>query len=287
MDNSLGSIIDSASSVLILLPTRPGLDHVASGLSFQLSLKGRKEAQVTCSSPMLVEFNRLVGVEKISSDLGNKNLVIRFLDYRASDIERVSWDIENGQFKLTVIPQPGFTAPRREQAQFGYSGVSADTIILIGGQTEADFPELKREELTGAKIVHIGTMAFSSSFSVMSFARPASTISEIIALLIKENAFLLDPDIATNLVLGIEEGSGHFTKSDVTADTFSIFAELLRAGGRRIAKEKPAVPAVVSPAGFPFRPQPAGGQAFQEVESKEQPPQDWLNPKVYKGTSVS
>ena len=45
----------------------------------------------------------------------------------------------------------------------------------------------------------------------MSFAKPGATTSEMVANFIKENGMSIDPDIATNLVMGIEEGSANFT----------------------------------------------------------------------------
>ena len=283
MDNSFGSIINSANSVLILLPTKPFFDQVAAGLSLYLSLKEKKDTSISCPSPMVVEFNRLVGVNKITQELGNKNLVVRLVDYPAGNIERVSYDIENSEFKLTIIPKPGFPSPKKEQTNIGYSGVSADIVILIGGANKSHFPAItSSKDLAGAKIIHIGTRALSvsSESGIMSFAKPASSCSEIVADLIKEGGFVLDVDIATNLLIGIEEGSNKFSSSEVVADTFQTVADLMRVGGVRkqrsshqnYQKEK-----------FP----PGSIPGKKIIEEKKETPKDWLEPKIYKGTSIS
>ena len=276
MENSFGSIINSANSILILLPLKPYFDQVAAALSLYLAIKGKKEATIVCTTPMIVEFNRLVGVNKISTEVGNKNLVIRFAGYKASEIEKVSYDVENGEFRLTVVPKAGFVSPKKEQVDLGYSGISADTVILVGGAMESHFPTLS-QEVAGAKILHIGTRALSGS-AALSFARPASSTSELVAQLIAEAGLTLDADIATNLLMGIEEGSREFKGQDVTADTFQTIATLLRAGGKRggARPEKTTFPVGAIP-----------GEVFQEPEKKEEPPKDWLEPKIYKGTSVS
>ena len=142
MDNSLKSLIDSSQSILILLPTKPYFDQVAGGLTLFLSLKTSKQVAISCPSEMLVEFNRLVGVDKVTSEFGNKNLVIKFTNYKASGIERVSYDIENGEFKLSVIPKPGVIPPNQDQVSMGYAGLSADVVILIGGANYSQFPAL-------------------------------------------------------------------------------------------------------------------------------------------------
>lgn len=265
-ENSFGSIIDSSRSMLILLPLKPYFDQVAAGLALYLTLRESKDTAITCPSPMLVEFNRLVGVNKVSSELGNKNLTIRFTNYKASDIEKVSYDIENGEFKLTVVPKVGLASPKKEQVVFEYSGLSADTIVLIGGADETHFPALSSKDLAGSRIIHVGTRALSlPNEKVMSFATPASSISELVATLINQSGLRLDQDTATNLLMGIEEGSRDFKGPDVTPETFEIVAQLLRAGGQRMPKEKIEV----------------------EIEKKEEAPKDWLEPKIYKGTSIS
>ncbi len=284
MENSFSSIIDSASSVLILLPSKPYFDQVAAGLALYLAIKEKKETSIASSAPMVVEFNRLVGVDKITQELGNKNLVISFSGYKATDVERVNWDIENSELKLTVIPKPGISSPKREQVQFTYSGVAADTVILIGGGNDSHFPELVSPDLAGSKLVHIGTrsLAVSSGKQVMSFAKPGSSVSEVVASLIKENGLTIDPDIATNLVAGIEEGSREFKGADVTPETFETFAKLLRDGGKRVPKQE------FGPKPYPVGAIPGQSVVTEEPEKKEpEAPNDWLEPKIYKGTSVS
>jgi hypothetical protein len=305
MDNSFSSFIDSAAVVLVLLPTKPNFDQVAAGLSLYLSIHDRKEVNISCPSPMMVDFNRIIGINKITSELGNKNLTIKFKGYDAGNIEKVSYDIINGEFNLTVVPKTGFTAPDKEQIDLSFSGISADLIILIGGTNNSDFPILESQELSSAKVAHIGTRVPLSNRDVMSFAKPGASTSEIVANLIKENSMSMDPDIATNLVMGIEEGSNNFSSSEVTADTFETFVYLLRSGGLRRLKTK------LSPMGFPPgaiptqpfsqpkavqaaprpaiqpNPEPIAEQVENKEEVVENPPDDWLQPKVFKGTSVS
>ena len=305
MENSLLTLIDSAASVLIVLPTKPYFDQVAAGLSLYLSVHDRKEASIFCPSPMTVGFNRLIGINKISTEIGSKNLTIKFAGYDATNIDKVSYDIDNGEFKLTVVPKVGLTAPQKEQLNVSYAGVSADLVILVGGANDSHFPILLSDELAGAKVAHIGTRVLDSKREVMSFAKPGATTSELIANLIKENGLTIDTDTATNLVMGIEDGSANFTSSEVTPETFETFAYLLRSGGARMPKVK------LSPMGFPpgaIPTKPFQAPAVQQPvtpmsqietqpeavvpESGEEspdinPPSDWLQPKIYKGTSVS
>ena len=245
MENSFSSLIDSAASILVLLPVKPNFDQVAAGMTLYLSIHDTKEVNISCPSPMMVGFNRVIGINKISSELGNKNLTIKFEGYDANNIEKVSYDIVGGEFNLTVMPKAGFVAPSQEQMNLSFSGISADLVVLVGGASDSDFPALSSQELVSAKVAHIGNRVFSSNREVMSYAKPGATTSEIVGNLIKDNGLSMDPDVATNLVMGIEEGTSNFISSEVNADTFETFAYLLRSGGIRQSKTK------LSPMGFP------------------------------------
>lgn len=231
---------------------------------------------------MTVEFNRLVGVDKISKDLGSKNLILRFKDYYADNIERVSYDVENGEVKLTIVPKPAATSPKKEQIDISYSGVSADTAILIGGANENHFPDIVGKDMLGIKFLHIGTkeLVGSNKLKIMSFARPASGTSEIISLLLKDGNFEVDSDVATNLLMGIESASNNFSSSSVGAETFEVMAYLLRQGGKRKTQMD-----IAKRASFPRGAIP--GEVETEKMKEGPKPNEWTGPKIYKGTSMS
>ena len=283
MEDSFKSLIEKVTSISILLPTKPYFDQVASGLALYLSLRGDKEVVVVSPTPITVEFNRLIGVNKITQELGNKNLLISLEGYDAGNVERVSADVKDGKFYLTVIPKPSLTPPKKEQVQLSYAGVASDTAILVGGANETHFPALSSNDLAGAKLVHIGTkdLSFTSGKSLISFAKPASSVSEVVASLIKESGLNIDGDVATNLLMGIEEGSNNFTGPDVNAETFQLVASLMQAGGqrhRRASQQRRDFPPGAIPGELP-RKRP-------REQKVDEAPKDWLEPKVYKGTSI-
>ncbi len=313
MDNSFKTLIDAAGEVLILLPNKPFLDQIAGGLSLYLSLTNQnKNVSISCPAPMVTEYSRLIGVDKVTADLGSKNLVIKFKNYLADDIDKVRADVENGEFTLVALPKPGKKSPTKDQVEISFSGTSGDLVILIGGANDSHFPNLLKEEFKSAKLIHIGTRLLeilNSDLQVLSFARPASSTSELIANLIKESGFFVNEDIATNLLAGIEEQSKNFQSSEVTADTFEVFAELLKLGGKRMPK---IIPAKNYPNGsIPTRPftapvvnstvdkfmnaaQPTVQVTDRqmtpeeaELELQQEIPASWSEPKIFTGTSLS
>lgn len=312
MDNSFKALIDSAKEVLILLPSKPFIDQVAAGLSLYLSLsESGKSVSISCPAPMVAEYSRLIGVDKVTSDLGSKNLVISLINYDANSVDKVSYDIENDQFKLTIAPKAGFKSPTKEQVGIGYSGAAGDLVVLIGGANDSHFPALSKEEFKTVKLIHLGTRLLeilNNDLEVLSFAKPASSTSELVANLIKESGLGVNEDIATNLLSGIEEQSKGFQSSEVTADTFEIFAELLKLGGRRTPKivparnypqgaipnqpfNKPVVNSTVNKFMSTNQNIPLSDKQMTpeeaEMELDQEIPPSWSEPKIFTGTSLS
>ena len=270
MDISFNNLVKESKSILILVPTNPHFDHVAAALSLYLGLSGKKETAIVCPTPMLVEFNRLVGVDKVVQELGNKNLIIRFQNYPVNDLEKISYEIENGEIKIKVEPKQGFAAPKKEDITFNHAGVVADLVLLIGGGHDGHFPHLTNADLKQAKCVHIGvkSLTLSTGIDILSLATSASSVSELAAAFLKEADFEINADIATNLITGIEEGSRGYSTAEVTADTFAKVSELMRLGGKRVSRDQMPDKRNFPPGAIPGR------------SSKS-----WYEPKVYKGGS--
>lgn len=289
MENSFASLISSANEILILLPNKPYLDQVAASLSLYLSLLGTgKKVSVFCPVTMTTEYSRLIAVDKITNDLENHNLTIKFINYEATNVDKVNYDIEGGQFKLIITPKSGFKSPNRDQIDINYSGISSDLTILIGGANDSHFPILTKNEFKNSKLVHVGTRLLeilNNELEILSFAKPASSTSELIAALLTESGFTIDADIATNLLAGIEDQSKNFQNSDVTAYTFLVFAELLKLGGKRMSK---IISAKNYPQGsIPTRPFNQMTPEEAEKELNQEIPASWSEPKIFTGTSLS
>ncbi len=280
MKDSFENLIESKNSILILLPKDPYFDQVAAGLGLYLHLKEKKDAVINCPTPMIVQFNRLVGVNKITQEMGNKNLVFSLKEYDPKKIERVTYDVIDNQMKLIVIPQPGEKPPAESDVAVGYAGISADLAILIGGAHGGHFPQLNKQELKDVKLAHIGINDVKLEREVMSFAQKATSVSEIVADLIDDYS----EDIATNLLLGLYAGSRNFADDNVTSATFELASRLMQAG----AKTNPAVSAKKYPEGaIPARSYQESKLENPEGEKAEGTPREWTQPKIYKGTDIS
>ena len=318
MENSFTSQLATAKSVVLLVPSKPFFDEVASSLGLYLALKNSgKAVSIVCPSPMTVEYNRLVGIDKVTTSLGGGgNLVIQFDGYDANKIDRVSYDVDGATFKLTVIPKAGNQSPVQNQVKLsGGEGESSDLLVLIGGDDLDHFPLINPTNPPTTKLVHIGIKILGKlgTLPVVSFAKPASSVSEVVTAYIKEMNLPIDKDMATNLLGGIEAHTQSFIAGAVTPATFEMAAELIKLGGVRGGAFVPPVSPTPTSLGqpptqpvtqsVPFSYQPMSAPAPIDVpvtpapvapapapiQSGEPvtPPADWLNPKIYTGTNVS
>lgn len=229
--------LKTVKSALLVIPQNPTLDTVAAALSLALALEAsEKPVTVSAPAPMTVEFNRLIGINKVREDLGDKNLVLSFGQYPAENIERVAYNIENGEFTLTVVPKPGFVAPVEDQIKVNYAGVNADMVVVVN----ANYPQDLGPYAENKELLERPTLAILSNVPLSGWTNAAelidpssSSVCEVVYDLILQAKLPFDQDIATNLLTGIQEGTKNFTGAGVNANTFAKASQLMQAGAQR------------------------------------------------------
>ena len=270
--------LQTAKQVLVLLPQNPNVDSVASALALYLALvKKGLSATIGCSSQMTVQFNRLFGVDKIKPRIGNQNLVITF-NYPEDSLEKVAYDKDpaSQKFHLTIEPKAGMQPLDASQVEYSYTGSNADVIFVIGARSLEDLGELYQQEKAlldnkSKTLVNVSTLDKNSQFGTVNLYDPtASGCAEIMAAVIKTLELNLEPDMATNLLAGIEAATQNLTQAG-SADTFEAVVELIRLGGQR--NHLAVAPAWTRPTPTPSTPLGTSGT---------QP--DWLKPKVFTGS---
>ena len=267
--------LGTAQTVLLSIPTNPSQDVVASALALYLSIKqSGKTVSIVASSAPVVRDSHLVGLDKISEDVGGTNLVIT-LDVPENIIDKVTSNTEGGHLNLIIAPAKGAAPLTAQNVKFGYSGAAADLVMVIGAADLKDIGSLAEKELELFKTERIANISNQvGSFGAINITDPSSSNSELVTALLKELMLPLDVDIANNLMQGIESATSGLSSPNMTADTFEALAVLYRTGARRTVPTAPSQTArIVSD-----MPIIDHGEPIVQADS---PSEDWTKPKIY------
>ncbi|HUV47014.1 MAG TPA: hypothetical protein VMW29_02670 [Candidatus Bathyarchaeia archaeon] len=300
--NSVQESCGKARNILVLIPTNPNLDKIATSLALFLSFKKQeKQVMVACPSSMTVAFNRLVGVDKIAQKIGNRNLIISF-DYQKDSIEKVSYNIEDKKFNLVVEPRAGYPALDPNKVSYSYAGTDADLIFVVGALRLEDLGNFylnEKKTFDKATIVNLDIQNNNTKFGQINLVDSQFTsLSELVALVLQGLNFSVDQDIVTNILAGIEANTSNLQSPNTSASAFETVAWCLKNGAKRGSAqiENPMTglqPPFVSPQGAPlapapiFKPRNEVDQVRKAPEAPaKQPPPDWFKPKIFKGSTT-
>lgn len=285
--------LEKAKEVLIVTHEKPTSDSVGSTLALYLGLVSLgKKVTLACPDPITVELSNFVGVQKVVSELGNKNFVIS-LDYVDGSIEKVSYNIEGDKFNLVIEPRAGFDSFSSEKVHYSYAGVNADLIFAVDTIHLGGLKKLydgDKNLFASKPVINVDRHANNAMFGAINLVDPqASSTAEVVAQLMSGLGVKLTVDIASNILNALYGATDGFTTQQVTPLAFELAATCLRAGGKRfgvpgvtpvtptppvpVSTQVPVTPASIQP---PKQPAPnAGGQT----------PSDWLKPKIFKSST--
>ncbi|OGV91341.1 hypothetical protein A2783_05195 [Microgenomates group bacterium RIFCSPHIGHO2_01_FULL_45_11] len=306
--SQLKEALAKANDIYMLIAENPNPDTVAGALALYLSLKEvGKNVLVGCQSPMRVEFSRLVGVDKVTTKIGSRNLVISF-DYYQDSIDKVSYHVEGKMFNLMVQPKTGAKPLNPANVKYSYSGAAADMVFIVGATTLdnlGDLYRLERKLFDEAYTVGVSRFQVAAYAQTMVTDPQASSVSEVVFQLVKALELSVSGDSASNLLFGIEYATQSFSAATTSATVFEAVAELLKAGGRRqfpavtVGEKKavvgePSQVRVTEPAADrgvmkPMTPAMSAKNPPQGVttqnQSDDKPPEEWLQPKIFRGST--
>lgn len=279
------NLVTSSRKALVITHSNPGVDVMASALAIFLALlKIGKDVTVAMESDPLVEVSNLVGIDKVKTSLSGGtggNLLLTYKPYQVGDFENVKFNdnpgtvgLSDDSFSLTITPRAGYV-PNTSNFQFNFAPGSAgdfDLIITVDILEPTQAGKLYDAQLfSKAQIINIDNHDPNRDYGKFNLVEPeAASISEIVTFFLRAINVQIDADIAGNLYQGITAATNKFQSPKVAAATFEAAAICLRA-------KTPKQPA--SPQGGPAQPAaPIGQQAAV--------PEDWTQPKAYRGTST-
>jgi len=231
--------IAAAEQILVVYGENASFGGVAAATSLYLWLRdqGKKVTIVSPAAPV-VEYSRLVGINKVKTALAGENLVIT-LPFPAKTIDRVTSDLNQHDDVLSLVikPKRGQAPAPISSLPVTYQAPDYDLMILIDVHDSSEL--LRLGTVSGNYWVQE-----SRNIVWTDFANPAPVPAAITLTLSKNDTYALawgnfcrlhglaiDSDQASNLLMALEEESEHFSSARTSADVFELAAWLLRQGG--------------------------------------------------------
>jgi hypothetical protein len=268
---STSLIINPAQSIIILLPSGPGQDHLRSAICLADSLsQAGKTVQIGASN--VVNTDDLPGIDQVKDSIGSRNLKISF-DYQEEYLEQVDYDITaDGKFVLLVKPKLDAPVPDTNQVKFEYSGAEADLIIFIGVNQKEDLGKIYAEEkqfVDNTKILSLSISQAPLAFEADKLHLVLSSLSELVATYISQSQASITKDMASSLITGIYQGSKNLTSGTINSYTFSTLSYLMENGGK-LPNQTSFVTGLNTPT------------FFDTPSPDNTPPADWKSPKIFR-----
>ncbi|PIQ70022.1 hypothetical protein COV89_02720 [Candidatus Shapirobacteria bacterium CG11_big_fil_rev_8_21_14_0_20_40_12] len=280
--------ITGSQKIIIALPQNPRYDQTAGGLAlFLLLTQAGKTVSVICPSAMMVEFNNLVGVDKISPKAKGTDLVVSF-NYSMDNVEKISYNDDGGRLNLVVQPKAGAPNINEKSVNLFYIGVGADLLITVGIKNISQLNQSGLSSISPESIINVDNWSDNTNFAAINVIDiDSSSISEIVLGLSEGLGLQLDLDVAQNLLNGLWQVTSGLKKSDLGPDAYEAVATCLRLGAQKPSAEPPAPKQKMWPVAKNEQKvvNVNRSQSNQPSPLPSTPPADWLEPKIYKGSS--
>lgn len=239
--SQIKDLLDSAQNILILIPSQPELDILATASALNLSLgQLGKEVVLACPDlPASLDEN-LAGIDQVKTDINNRNLVVSFA-YSQTAVEKVSYHIgeETNRFYLTVQPQKNQPPLDKNTLEVGYAGADADLIFLL---SIYDYEQLEQLYVGNEQLFADSTVVALNNFEpeigdIKLNLAEGLNFSSVVASMLRSWGLSLPADAATNLLLSIEVSTHSFASLATTPEVLETGAWLMRQGGRRVKRQ--------------------------------------------------
>lgn len=232
---SIRSLLQN-NTIGILLGERMNLDTAGAALGLYLSLKeSGKNPQIISVREPIVEIANLVGIDKVKKSFsGNSSRVVVSLPYIKGEIGKVSYKEENDRinFYLTAVEGRSITSYDTNDIHLIWDG-SMPSVIFVFGMNNASQIANYMSSNNSVKIVNIDNVG--DSFGDISIVNNSfSSVSEVVAKIIKELRLPINIDIAQNLLDGILYGTRNFTKPNTSPYAFESTGILMQTGATRM-----------------------------------------------------
>lgn len=299
MLEKIKNLLAQNENIGIAVGRNPGIDEMAGALSLYLALSGAgKKVTVICPTEPIVKVSSLVGINKVKRSFAggtSGDLTVTF-PYKEGEIEKISYTLEEGKLNILVKAGENGISFNEKDVEYKREGAAPGIVFVVGTPRISDLgTAFDMETLKDSKVINIDYKQDNQGFGdVPLLGKNSSSVCELVASFISSLDFNMDVDIASNLMTGIIAATDNFQNPKTSPLSFETAAILMKKGAVRKIKETKKV--IEENSFFTPKTQPKT-PSFPRVsvgteEKKENmkldennPPDDWLAPKIYKGST--
>ena len=294
MDNTqvqkIKDILEKNDKIGIAVGKNPNVDEMGSALALYLSFRNvGKSASIACPTEPIVEVSSLVGIDQVKTSfdsVGSGDLTVSF-PYKEGEIEKISYTLEDGFLNILVKAGKFGLSFNEKEILYKRGGVAAGMVFIIGTPRLSDLGKLfDLEALKDTKIINIDNKAENQGYGdIVLVSTNSSSVSEQVASLILSLGLRLDIDIAQNLLSGVSQATDNFQNPNTSPKAFEIASILMKKGAFRVRSEAKTLTADDKGYSF-FSPLTKKQPKEEDRVGGDNPPSDWLAPKIYKGSTT-
>ncbi len=310
MDNlmieKIKELLAKNETIAIAIGEDPGIDEMGAGLALYLALSETgKQVVIACPTDPIVEISSLVGIDEVKKIFGGDksgDLTVSF-PYKEGEIEKISYTLESG--KLNILVKAGGNGLNFNEKDIVYTrgGGAPGLVFVIGTPRLSDLGSVfDPEALKDSKVINIDYKPDNQGFGdIPLLGKNSSSVSELVANFISSIGLRIDIDIASNLMAGIISATDNFQNPQTSSLAFETAAALMKKGavrqirnGKKTALDVDSFFAPKPQAKLPSFSKTSFGTEEKKASNartlggqadENNPPDDWLAPKIYKGST--
>lgn len=231
---NIKSLLSDAKTASVVIP-HLSIDSIAAGLALVLALKKSGiETTAFCPQKTDANYSKLSGLEYLLDTYNQHDLVIS-LDYPSDQIEKVSYNNDDGRLNLVV--QTKNNSPKIEQSQININNQSsvADINFILGDESLLGNNSSMVEN---GNWIYITPTNNSKTWAKATIVDQDAPYCEMFTFLLPSLGLKLDPDSAKNLLIGLRVATQSFS-INVSPETFEAGAICLKATQPVVNPEAP------------------------------------------------
>jgi len=218
------NLLVNAKTASVVIP-RLSIDSVAAGLALVLALKKSNiETSAYCPQKTDANYSKLSGLDFLTDNYNQNDLIIS-LNYPLDQIDKVSYNNDDGRLNLVV--QTKNNSPKVEQNQIIVNNQSsvADINFILGDETALG---VNANVINNGNWIYISPTNNAKSWAKASIIDQDAPFCEMFTFLLPSLGLKLDTESAKNLLIGLRVATQSFS-INVSPETFEAGAVCLKA----------------------------------------------------------